>query len=137
MTVGGTVVDIDADAGSADPGVELRYAATTVRQRYRDGSPAYGFWRVTAGIWDRWAERVELGVELSPVAHAEFQAALFSARKYLEMRHGGSERVVSTGSLSCSKCGQVLAAPEEADLLATELSGRLLGHVCDDMCRMG
>ena len=82
--------DIPPDTGSADPGSELRSAASTVRDRYRKGSPAYGFWRVTAGIWDRWAERMELGVELSPVAHAELQAALFSARKYLELRHAGS-----------------------------------------------
>ncbi len=125
-------MDIPADTGSADPGFELRQAATTVRQRYKEGSPAYGFWKVTAGIWDRWAERVELGVELSPVAHAEFQAALFSARKYMEMRHGGSERLVVTGALSCAGCGKVFAAPENGNVQATELSGRLLGHVCSD-----
>jgi hypothetical protein len=123
-------VDIPADTGSADPGFELRQAAVTVRQRYKEGSPSHGFFKVIAGIWDRWAERVELGVELSPVVHAEFQAALFSARKYLEMRHGGSERVVVTGDLSCAACGQVLAAPDNGQLTATEVSARLLGHVC-------
>ena len=71
-------MEVPVDIGSADPGAELREAATAVRERYRKGSPAYGFWRVTAGIWERWAERVELGLQLSPVAQAEFQAALFS-----------------------------------------------------------
>ena len=125
-------MEIPPDTGSADPGAELREAATTVRQRYKKGSPAYGFWAVTAGIWERWAERVELGVELSAVAKAEFQAALFGARKYLEMRHGGSERVVAAGPLSCAGCGRVFATPEDDALPATELSGRLLGHVCGD-----
>jgi hypothetical protein len=55
---------------------------------------------VIAGIWDRRAERMELGVDLTPVAHAEFQAALFSSRKYMEMRHGGSEVVAMTGKIS-------------------------------------
>ena len=123
-------MDIPADTGSADPGFELRQAATAVRQRYKERSPAYGFWKVTAGIWDRWAERVETGVELSPVAHAEFQAALFSARKFLEMRHGGAERLVLTGALSCAGCGHIFAAPEDDDVPATELSAELLGHVC-------
>jgi hypothetical protein len=121
---------IPSDTGSADPGEELRQAATTVRQRYKKGSPAYGFWGVTAGIWERWAERVELGIELSPVARAEFQAALFGARKYLEMRHGVSERVTAAGPLSCAGCGRVFATPEDDELQATELSARLLGHVC-------
>ncbi len=125
-------MEIPADIGSADPGAELREAATTVRQRYRRGSPAYGFWRVTAGIWERWAERVELGVELSPVAQAEFQAALFSARKYMELRHGGSERVEAAGPLSCAGCGQVFASSDSQAMPATELSARLLGHVCTD-----
>lgn len=123
-------MEIPAEIGSADPGGELREAATTVRQRYTKGSPAYGFWRVTAGIWERWAERVELGVELSPVAQAEFQAALFSARKYMDLKAGGSERVLIAGELSCAKCGHVFASPESVTLPATELSGRLLGHVC-------
>jgi len=122
--------DIPTDTGSADPGAELRLAAKTVRDRYKRGSPAYGFWRVTAGVWDRWAERLELGVELSPVANAEFQAALFSARKYLEMRHGGSERVVVDGTLSCGTCGAVFISKEDDGVEATELSGRLMAHVC-------
>jgi hypothetical protein len=121
--------DIPPDTGSADPGGELRTAAETVRERFRQGSPAYGFWRVTAGVWDRWAERIELGVELSPVAHAEFQAALFSARQYLSMRHGESGRTALTGVLSCQRCGRVFATQDDA-LPATELSARLVGHVC-------
>jgi hypothetical protein len=122
--------DIPADTGSADPSAELRHAAETVRQRFRRGSPAYGFWRVIAGVWDRWAERMELGVELSPIAHAEFQAALFSSRKYMEMRHGASELVVLTGTLSCAKCGHAFTSAADEDIRATELAGRLLGHVC-------
>ena len=122
--------EIPAETGSADPGAELRDAATTVRQRYKEGSPAHGFWRVTAGIWERWAERVELGAELSPVAHAEFQAALFSARKYMEMRHGGSERVRADGQLACTACGHLFATTTDGEISATELSARLLGHVC-------
>jgi hypothetical protein len=85
---------------------------------------------VIAGIWDRWAERMELGVDLSPIAHAEFQAALFSSRKYMEMRRGGSGSVSMTGALSCAKCGRVFATPAEDGIRATELSARLLGHVC-------
>jgi len=127
---GEAVMDVPADIGSADPGGELREAATTVRERYRSGSPAYGFWRVTAGIWERWAERVELGVKLSPVSQAEFQAALFSARKYLDLRHSDAARVSIGGALSCRGCGQVLASPDEQALPATELSHRLLGHIC-------
>jgi hypothetical protein len=123
--------DIPVDTGSADPTAELRHAAQAVRERYRKGSPAYGFWRVIAGIWERWAERMELGVELSPVAHAEFQAALFSSRKYMEMRHGACESVVTTGKLSCESCGKPLLTPDER-VRATELAGRLLGHVCDE-----
>jgi hypothetical protein len=73
---------------------------------------------------------MELGVDLSPVAHAEFQAALFSSRKYMEMRHGESEDVALAGTVSCAKCGQVFATPAEENLRATELSARLLGHVC-------
>ena len=122
--------DIPLDTGSADPSSELRAAAQTVRERYRKGSPAYGFWRVTAGIWDRWAERMELGIDLSPVAHAEFQAALFSARKYMEMRHGGSALVIAAGTLRCAGCGQQFIEAGHADTKATELSARLLGHVC-------
>jgi hypothetical protein len=122
--------DIPLDTGSADPSSELRSAAKTVRDRYRKGSPAYGFWRVTAGIWDRWAERMELGVELSPVAHAEFQAALFSARKYLELRHAGSEPAIAAGDLTCKACGQVFIGPSDGEMSGTELSHRLMGHVC-------
>ncbi|HEY2312409.1 MAG TPA: hypothetical protein VGH96_02245 [Streptosporangiaceae bacterium] len=128
-------MDIPAEIGSADPGAELRQAATTVRQRYAKGSAAYGFWRVTAGIWERWAERVELGIELSPVAHAEFQAALFSARKYMELRHGGSERVVAAGQLSCANCGHVFVSAASPELPATELVARVMGHVCTDELR--
>jgi hypothetical protein len=123
-------MEVPADTGSADPGAELRHAATTVRQRYKKGSPAFGFWGVTAGIWERWAERLELGVELSPVAQAEFQAALFSARKYMDLRHGGSEQVRTDGVLSCASCGEVFATPQDKALPATEVSARLLGHVC-------
>ena len=122
--------EIPADVGSADPGAELRLAAQTVRERYRQGSTAYGFWRVISGIWDRWAERLELGVELSPVAHAEYQATLFSARKYLELRHGEGGRVTVAGRLSCTACGQPFAEEDEAELSVAELSARLLGHVC-------
>ena len=123
--------EIPADTGSADPGAELRQAAAMVRQRHKEGSPAYGFWRVTAGIWERWAERAEMGIDLSPVAHAEFQAALFSARKYMELQHGGSEPVEAAGCLSCAKCGHVFVAKGEKDLLARDLSARLLSHIRD------
>ena len=125
-------MEIPAETGSADPGAELREAATTVRQRYAKGSAAHGFWRVTAGIWERWAERVELGVDLSPVAQAEFQAALYSARKYMELRHGGSEQVQAAGPLRCASCGAVFVSPQDRALPATEVAGRLLGHVCAD-----
>jgi len=124
--------DIPAETGSADPGSELRQAATMVRQRHREGSPDYEFWRVTAGIWDRWADRSELAIELSPVAHAEFQTALFSARKYMESQHGGSERVVAAGTLSCARCGHVFVSSQDQNLLAEELSALLLGHACRD-----
>jgi hypothetical protein len=73
---------------------------------------------------------MELGVDLTPIAHAEFQAALFSSRKYMEMRRGGSEAVTMTGALACAKCGHVFATPADEGIKATELSGRLLGHVC-------
>ena len=122
--------EVPPDTGSADPSAELRLAAKTVRERFRKGSPAYGFWRVTAGIWDRWAQRMELGVELSPVAHAEFQAALFSARKYLEMRHVGSGEIAVSGTVSCARCAHVFTTSEGENLTATELSARLLGHAC-------
>src|SRR5271166_2634383 len=108
-----------------------------VRQRYKEGSPAYAFWKVTAGIWDRWAQRVDLGAELSPVAHAEFQAALFSARKYLEARHGGLELLVVSGALSCAGCGYVFAEPQDSHVPATELSARLLGHICSAAAENG
>lgn len=122
--------EIPGDTGSADPSAELRQAARTVRERFRKGSPAYAFWRVTAGIWDRWAERMELGVELSPLAHAEFQAALFSARKYLEMRHIGSGEIAVAGDVTCARCGHVFTTAQAEHLTATELSARLLGHAC-------
>ena len=124
--------EIPADTGSADPSAELRLAAKTVRERFRKGSPAYAFWRVTAGIWDRWAERMELGMELSPVAHAEYQAALFSARKYLEMRHTASAEVTVAGRITCTHCGHVFAEAGSEHLTATELSARLLGHAHKD-----
>jgi hypothetical protein len=130
-------IEISPDTGSPDPGAELREAAATVRQRYKEGSPAYGFWRVTAGIWQRWAERVELGTEFSPVAHAEFQAALFSARKYMEMRHGGSEHVRADGRLTCAACDHVFVTGADGEIRATELSGRLLGHVCHGSASSG
>jgi hypothetical protein len=80
---------------------------------------------------------MELGVDLSPVAHAEFQAALFSSRKYMEMRHGGSESVAMAGTLACAKCGHVFATPAEENIRATELSARLLGHVCSTDSKSG
>jgi len=122
--------DIPADTGSADPGGELREAATAVRNRYKPGSPAYGFWRVMAGIWERWAERSEQETELSAVATAEFQAVLVLAREYLQMGNAGDEWIVAAGALSCSACGQVFLTKGDQNVPAAELSGRLLGHVC-------
>lgn len=124
--------DIPPDTGSADPGAELREAARSVHERYKEGSPAYGFWRVTAGVWDRWAERLELGVELSPVAHAEFQAALFSARRYLESHYGGDEPVVAAGPLTCGTCGHVFISQGDDSMTAAQLAGLLAGHVCGE-----
>jgi hypothetical protein len=121
--------DIPADTGSADPGGELREAATAVRNRYKAGSPAYGFWRVMAGIWERWAERSEQETELSAVARAEFQAVLVLAREYLQMRRAGDEWIVAAGALSCSACGQVFLTKGDENVPAAELSGRLLAHV--------
>jgi hypothetical protein len=125
--------EIPADTGSADPGSELRAAASAVRERYKAGSPAYGFWRVLAGTWDRWAARSEQETELSAVAKSEFQAALLSAREYLKMRAGGDEWVTAAGALSCATCAHVFISKGEANLPAAELSGRLLAHVCDDV----
>jgi hypothetical protein len=125
--------EIPADTGSADPGSELREAASAVRERYKAGSPAYGFWRVVAGTWDRWAARSEQETELSAVAKSEFQAALLSAREYLKMRAGGDEWVTAGGALSCATCAHVFISKGEANVPATELSGRLLAHVCDDV----
>jgi hypothetical protein len=122
--------DIPADTGSADPGGELREAAAAVRNRYKPGSPAYGFWRVIAGIWERWAQRAEQETELSAVATSEFQAALVLAREYLEMRRGGDEWIVAAGALSCAACGHVFVTKGDQNVPATELSGRLLDHVC-------
>jgi hypothetical protein len=124
--------DIPADTGSADPGGELREAATAVRNRYKPGSPAYGFWRVMAGIWDRWAERSEQETELSAVARSEFQAVLVLAREYLQLRSGGDEWIVAAGPLSCSACGQVFLTKDDENVPAAELSGRLLAHVCGE-----
>lgn len=124
--------DIPADTGSADPGAELRLAAITAMQRHKAGSPGHAFWRVTAGIWDRWAERSEMAVELSSVARAEFQAALFSARKYLELQPGGSEMVEATGAVCCVQCGYLFISPTDTNMQATELGARLTDHVCAD-----
>ncbi len=123
--------DIPVHAGSADPGGELREAASAVRERYQAGSPAYGFWRVLAGTWDRWAARAEQEIELSSVAKAELQAALVSAREYLKMRKGGDEWIAAGGPLSCTSCGRIFITKGDKNVPATQLSGRLLSHVCD------
>lgn len=125
--------EIPADTGSADPGSELRAAAHAVRERYRPGSPAYGFWRVIAGAWERWAMRSEQETELSAVAKSELQAALVSAREYLQIREGGDEWMVAAGALSCANCGHVFITKGDQNLAATELSGQLLAHVCGDV----
>lgn len=125
--------EIPADTGSADPGSELRAAARAVRERYKQGSPAYGFWRVIAGSWERWATRSEQETELSAVAKSELQAALVSAREYLQIREGGDEWIVAAGALSCANCGHVFITKGDQNLAATELSGQLLAHVCDDV----
>lgn len=122
--------DIPADTGSADPGGELREAAAAVRQRYKPGSPAYGFWRVIAGGWERWAERSERDLELSAVARSEFQIAIVTAREYLKMQRGGDEWVIAAGALSCSACGHVFLTKGDQNVPAPELSERLLAHVC-------
>jgi hypothetical protein len=122
--------EIPVDAGSADPGAELRAAASAVRERYKAGSPAYGFWRVIAGSWERWAQRSEQEIELSTVAKAELQTALVSAREYLKMRDSGDEWIVASGPLSCAACGHVFITKGDENIPATELSGRLLAHVC-------
>lgn len=123
--------EIPVDTGSADPGTELREAASAVRERYKPGSPAYGFWRVIAGSWERWAQRSEQEVELSSVAKAELQTALVEAREYLKMRDTGDEWIVAAGALSCAACGHVFITKGDQNVPATELSGRLLSHVCD------
>ena len=120
-----------AGTGSADPGGELRAAADAVRERYKQGSPGYEFWRVIAGIWGRWAVRAEQELELSAVATAEFQAALVSAREYLEIRRGGDEWIIAAGALSCANCGRVFITKGDKNMPATELSGQLMSHVCD------
>jgi len=122
--------DIPADTGSADPGGELREAADAVRNRYKPGSPAYGFWRVIAGIWERWAVRSEQETELSAVATSEFQAALVLAREYLKIRAGGDEWIVAAGALSCANCGLVFITKGDPNVPAAELAGGLLAHVC-------
>jgi hypothetical protein len=122
--------EIPPETGSADPGTELRAAAKAVRQRYKEGTPAYGFWRVIAGIWERWADRAENEIELSAMSKAEFQAALFSARRYMELREGGDEWIVAAGPLSCASCGHVFVTKGDENVPAAELSGRLLAHVC-------
>ena len=123
--------DIPADTGSADPGGELRAAASAVRQRYKPGSPGYAFWRVVAGIWERWAVRAEQELELSAIANAELQAELVSAREYLKLRRGGDEWIIAAGALSCANCGSVFITKGDQNVPATELSGRLMSHVCD------
>ena len=123
--------DKPADTGSADPGGELRAAAIAVRERYKPGSPGYGFWRVIAGIWERWAVRAEQELELSAVATAELQAALVSAREYLQIRRGGDEWIIAAGALSCANCGHVFITKGDQNVPATELSGQLMAHVCD------
>lgn len=124
--------DIPAGTGSADPGGEMREAAAAVRNRYKPGSPAYGFWRVLAGIWERWAERAEQETELSAVARSESQAELVLAREYLKLRNGGDEWIVAAGALSCANCGHVFVTKGDQNLPAAELTGRLLAHVCPD-----
>jgi len=124
--------EIPADTGSADPGSELRAAERAVRERYKEGTPGYGFWRVIAGIWERWAARSEQEIELSALSKSEFQAALVSARQYLEMRRGGDEWVVAAGALSCATCGHVFITKADANVPAAELSGQLMAHVCND-----
>jgi len=124
--------EVPPDTGSADPGAELRAAANAVRERYKPDSPAYGYWRVTAGIWDRWAERSEQETELSAVATQEFQAALLSAREYLKLRRAGDEWIVASGALSCASCGHVFLTKGDPNTPAAELSGQLLAHVCED-----
>jgi hypothetical protein len=123
--------EIPADTGSADPGTELRAAASAVRERYKEGSPGYGFWRIIAGVWDRWAARSEQETELSAVAKSELQTQLLSAREYLKLRTAGDEWIVASGALSCATCGHVFITKGNANLPAPELSGRLLAHVCE------
>jgi hypothetical protein len=125
--------EIPADTGSADPGSELRAAALAVRERYKPGSPAYGFWRVLAGIWERWAVRSEQETELSAVAKSEMQAELLVAREYLKIVTGGDEWVVASGALSCAACGHVFITKGDPNVAAAELSGDLLAHVCADV----
>jgi hypothetical protein len=123
--------EIPADTGSADPGSELREAANAVRERYKPGSPAYGFWRVLAGIWERWAIRSEQETELSAVAKSELQAELLVAREYLKIRAGGDEWVIAAGAVSCAACGHVFLTKGDPNMAAADLSGDLLAHVCD------
>jgi hypothetical protein len=123
--------EIPPETGSADPGGELRAAASAVRERYKPGSPAFGFWRVIAGTWERWAVRSEQETELSAVAKSELQSALLSAREYLTIRNGGDEWIIAAGALSCANCGRVFITKGDANMAAAELSGRLLAHVCD------
>lgn len=122
--------EIPADTGSADPGGELRAAASAVRERYKPGSPAYAFWRVVAGMWETWAERTERELELSSVAKSELQTLLVMAREYLKMRGAGDEWIVAGGPLSCANCGHVFMRKDDRNIPATELSGNLLAHVC-------
>lgn len=125
--------EIPAGTGSADPGSELRAAADAVRERYRPESPGYGFWRVLAGIWERWAVRSEQETELSAVAKSELQAELLSAREYLKIREGGDEWIVAAGAVSCAACGHVFLTKGDPNVAAAELSGKLLAHMCDDV----
>ena len=38
-----------------------------------------------------------------------------------------------TGEVACAKCGHVFAAKEDENVPATELSSRLLGHICSNV----
>jgi hypothetical protein len=123
--------EIPPETGSADPGGELRAAADAVRKRYKPGSPAYGFWRVIAGTWERWAIRSEQETELSAVAKSELQSSLLMAREYLRIREGGDEWITAAGALSCANCGHVFITKGDQNMAAAELTGHLLAHVCD------
>jgi hypothetical protein len=54
------------------------------------------------------------------------------AREYLKLRRAGDEWVVPAGALSCANCGHVFITKGDPNVPATELTGRLLAHVCPD-----